>query len=140
VIDTSHGFARTWLWYLRDYPNMQLEDLRRPFAIPPGAIVLADARNRPRVTDTQASVSITYVNSFAFPVKRYDGLSSADIAERLVSGDSWSTWGRYLRDRESIGTLQTYDGVAWFPLELSVALPMRRAADVLAAEVTPESR
>ncbi len=138
IIDETHGFAPTWIWYLRDYPNLELANLAAKYEAPRGAIVLADARNRPNITSTGRDVSLTYMQHWSFPAKRYAGLSSEEITARLMSASGWSGWIAYLRNRSSIGTLQSYEGVAFFPAELSVALPATRQADVLAEHVAPQ--
>jgi hypothetical protein len=138
IIDETHGFAPTWIWYLRDYPNLELANLAAKYEAPPGAIVLADARNRPNVTSAGQNVSLTYMQQWSFPSKRYADLSSEEIAARLVSAEGWSAWAKYLRDRSSIGALRSFEGVAFFPAELSVALPAARQADVLAEHTAPE--
>jgi hypothetical protein len=137
VVDESHNFAASWLWYLRDYPNLKIANLAAKYEAPRDAIVLADARNRPNIGGVDQSVSLTYVQQWSFPSKRYAGLSAGEIASRFASAEGWTAWSRYLRDRSSVGTLRAFDGVAYFPIELSVALPAARDADVLAGHVGP---
>lgn len=134
VIDTSYNFAVPWLWYLRDYRNLQLENLRRPFDVPAGAVVLADARNRPQLGNMGSAATITYTQQWSFPRTSYEGMSAAQVASALLHASSVRA---YARDRASIGQLRSFDGVAVFPRELSVALPQWRQSDVLSTNVAP---
>lgn len=137
VLDTSYDFATAWLWYLRDYPSLTLADLRRPFDAPDGAIVLADARNRGRVSGVERSVSLQYTQAWSFPDERYEGRSTAEIASSFVSADAWSSWSRYVVDRTTIGALPSQDGVAFFPRVYEASLVPAWQSDVLSIAVTP---
>ncbi len=132
VLDSSYDFAVPWLWYLREYPNIQLRDLRKPYEVPPGAIVLTDVRNRPRLRGVDSAASMTYVQQWSFPRTRYDRMSARDIAAHVSRGD----WTEYARDRASIGDLVQREGVVFLPQELRAALPPSRASDVLSTNIS----
>ncbi len=137
ALDTSYDFAQGWLWYLRDYKNLQIEDMRRGYQVPNGAVALFDARNRDKIHVSAASASMTFTNSWSFPGTDTQ-LSASDIAGDVVSADWWSKWSHYVIDRTRIGQLDTNQGVAYFPSDLSAALPASRQSDVLASAVAPE--
>jgi predicted membrane-bound mannosyltransferase len=137
ALDTSYDFAQGWLWYLRDYRNLQIEDMRRGYQVPDGAIALFDARNRDKVHVSAASTSMAFTNSWSFPGIE-SRLSASDIAGDVVSADWWSKWSRYVIDRTRVGQLDANQGVAYFPSDLSAALPASRQSDVLASAVAPE--
>jgi len=136
ALDSSYAFAQTWLWYLRDYDHLTLNDMRRGFAVPADTVVLADGRNRGKLTGAETALSITYTQQWAFP-HRFDDVSAGEIASDLVSARAWSDWMRYATDRTSVGQLRTTGGVAYFPRELVTALPPNRASDVLSTNVEP---
>ncbi len=138
VLDTSHDFASSWLWYLRGYRGLELRDLRRPSEVPSNAIVLADSRNRANIEGTGLLLSLTFTQKWAFPQKRYSGYSASDIAASLIDGAVWGEWSVYIRDRGSVGELRSSEGVAFFPRELEAALPPSRTSDVLSIGVAPE--
>jgi hypothetical protein len=135
VLDTSYDFATPWLWYLRDYTNLELQDLRRPYDAPAGAIVLADARNRARVGGVETAAALTYTQRWSFPRSSYDARSAEAAAHAILAG----AWLEYAGDRASIGQLRAFEGVAFFPRELSAALPAARQSDVLSTNIGPES-
>jgi predicted membrane-bound mannosyltransferase len=137
ALDTSYDFAQGWLWYLRDYKNLQIEDMRRGFQVPDGTVALFDARNRDKIHVSAASTSMTFTSSWSFPGADAQ-LSASDIAGDVVSADWWSKWSHYVIDRTLIGQLDTNQGVAYFPSGLSAALPASRQSDVLASAVAPE--
>lgn len=137
ALDTSYDFAQGWLWYLRDYKNLQIEDMRRGYQVPDGAVALFDARNRDKIQVSAASTSMTFTNNWSFPGADAQ-LSASDIAGDVVSADWWSRWSRSLIDRTRVGQLDTNQGVAYFPSGLSAALPASRQSDVLASAVAPE--
>jgi len=137
ALDTSYSFAPTWLWYLRDYDNLSLNDMRKGFDVPADAVVLVDARNRGKLRGAEMALSVTYTQQWTFPNRFAD--SPREIAAQFTNIDAWSAWMRYATDRTSIGELQTTGGVAYFPRELVTALPPNRASDVLSTEVEPEA-
>jgi predicted membrane-bound mannosyltransferase len=137
ALDTSYDFAQGWLWYLRDYRNLQIEDMRRGYQVADGTVALFDARNRDKIRVSGASTSMAFTNNWSFPGIDSQ-LSASDIAGDVVSADWWSRWSRYTIDRTRIGKLDANDGVAYFPSGLSVALPASRQSDVLASAVAPE--
>jgi hypothetical protein len=136
AVDSSYDFAQTWLWYLRDYDHLTLDDMRRGFDVPPDAVVLADARNRGKLRGAEMALSVTYTQQWAFPYSLER--STGDLASELVSTSAWSDWMRYATDRPSVGQLRTTGGVAYFPRELVTALPPQRASDVLSTGVAPD--
>jgi hypothetical protein len=136
ALDTSYSFAQTWLWYLRDYDNLSLNDMRKGFDVPAEAIVLVDGRNRGKLRGAEMALSVTYTQRWAFP-RRFEGDSAGEIASELASVGAWSDWMRYATDRTSIGQLHTVGGVAYFPRDLVTALPPNRASDVLSTGVQP---
>jgi hypothetical protein len=136
ALDTSYSFAQTWLWYLRDYDNLSLNDMRKGFDVPAEAIVLVDGRNRGKLRGAEMALSVTYTQRWAFP-RRFEGDSAGEIASELASVGAWSDWMRYATDRTSIGPLHMVGGVAYFPRDLVTALPPNRASDVLSTGVQP---
>ncbi len=136
VLDSSFDFSKGWGWYLRDYPNLSVEDLRKPYVAPADAIVLMDSRNRANVSGIDASLAVTFTKRWGFP-DRVDGLSRDDLASRLVSAGSWSNWYGYLANRASIGQPPYVEGVAEFPRELSASIRLARQSDVLSTNVGP---
>jgi hypothetical protein len=137
ALDSSYSFASTWLWYLRDYDNLALEDMRRGFEVPADAVVLVDSRNRGKLIGAEMALSVTYTQQWSFP-HRFDHASTGDIAADLVSANAWADWMRYATDRSTVGELRTITGVAYFPRDLIAALPPQRASDVLSTNVEPE--
>jgi len=138
ALDTSYDFAEGWLWYLRGYPNLQIEDMRRGYQVPAGAIAIFDARNRDKVQVDAASTALTFTRSWSFPLGNAQ-LSPSDVWSDMVSADWWSKWSRYAVDRTRAGSLESQSGMAYFPRELSASLPTSRASDVLATEVGPQA-
>jgi predicted membrane-bound mannosyltransferase len=138
AVDSSYSFAQTWLWYLRDYDQLTLNDMRRGFDVPADAVVLVDARNRGKLRGAEMALSVTYTQQWAFPYSLER--STGDLASELVSASAWSDWMRYATDRPSIGQLRTTGGVAYFPRDLVTALPPQRASDVLSTGVGPDDR
>jgi hypothetical protein len=136
AVDSSYSFAQTWLWYLRDYENLSLNDMRRGFDVPADAVVLVDARNRGKLRGSEMALSVTYTQQWSFP-HRFQGDSAGEIAGELASVEAWSDWMDYATDRTSIGELRTIGGVAYFPRDLVTALPSNRASDVLSTGVEP---
>lgn len=135
VLDTSYDFARGWMWYLRDYPNLQLRDLRAPASVPDGAIVLANSRNRFNALAPGDSLGVTFTQRWGFPRGAYAGLTPAGVASALASDTLWA----YIGDRTSIGPLPATEGVAFFPQALSASLPAARESAVLSLDVGPRT-
>ena len=121
VVDTSYGFGKGMLWYLRDYPNLSIEDMRRGYQVPPGTIALFDSRNRARVQVDETAAALTFTSSWSFP-RDYRRLATSEIASELTTPAWWSLWSRYLIDRTSAGKPEMVQGVAYFPQALSAAL------------------
>ncbi|HWS45349.1 MAG TPA: hypothetical protein VN636_05770, partial [Acidimicrobiia bacterium] len=136
VVDTSYDFAKGWLWYLRAYPNLTLEDMRKGYRVPAGTIALFDARNRPKVDVESTSSVLAFTSSWSFPGDNAR-LTPGDVASDLSRPSWWSTWSRYLVDRTRAGQPVAVGGVAYFPQALSAALPASRQSNVLAATVAP---
>ncbi len=137
AIDTSYDFANDWLWYLRDYPNITITDMRRGYQAPAGTIVLFDERNKDKVQVDATSAALTFTSSWSFPAD-YSRLGGREIAAEMAHADWWSTWGRYLLDRTVAGQPSAVHGVVYFPQQLSASLPVaHNTSSVLAATVTP---
>jgi predicted membrane-bound mannosyltransferase len=137
AVDTSYDFAKGWLWYLRAYPNLTIEDMRKGYQVPPGTIALFDARNRAKVRVDETAVSLAFTSSWSFPGD-YNRLTTGDVAGDLSSASWWSSWSRYLIDRTRAGQPDAVQGVAYFPQALSAALPASRQSNVLASAVAPQ--
>ena len=137
AVDTSYDFAKGWLWYLRAYPNLSIEDMRKGYQVPPGTIALFDARNRDRVHVDETAVSLAFTSSWSFPGD-YERLSTSDVASDLARPGWWSSWSRYLIDRTRAGQPDAVQGVAYFPQALSAALPASRQSNVLASSIEPQ--
>jgi hypothetical protein len=136
AVDTSFDFARDWLWYLRDYPNLTIEDMRRGYQAPAGTIVLFDNRNRDKVMVDETSAALAFTSKWSLPGHGAP-LSRGEVASNLSSAGWWSDWSRYLIDRTRAGQPQTVQGVVYFPRQLSAALPHALSSDVLATSVEP---
>jgi len=137
AIDTSYDFANDWLWYLRDYPNITITDMRRGYQAPAGTIVLFDERNKDKVQVDAASAALTFTSSWSFPAD-YSLMGGREIASEMAHVNWWSTWGRYLLDRTVAGQPSAVHGVAYFPQQLSASLPVaHNTSSVLAATVAP---
>lgn len=140
VIDSAYKFSDGWGWYLRGYTDVMVQDLRKPYTPPPGAVILADSRNRANVQSAEDALSATFTSRWSFP-GRVDALSRGDVTSRLISADAWSAWTRYLRDRTVVGQPSYNEGVAFFPRDLSASVRLARQSDVLSSTVerTPPS-
>jgi predicted membrane-bound mannosyltransferase len=136
AVDTSYDFAQGWLWYLRDYPNLTIQDMRRGYQAPAGTIVLFDNRNRDKVLVDGTSAALAFTSKWSFPGPRAP-LSRGEVASNLASAGWWSDWSKYLLDRTRAGEPETVQGVVYFPRELSAALPHPLTSDVLASSVEP---
>jgi predicted membrane-bound mannosyltransferase len=136
AVDTSFDFAKGWLWYLRDYPNLAIEDMRRGYRAPAGTIVLFDNRNRDKVMVDETSAALAFTSKWSFPGQRAP-LSRGEVASNLATAGWWADWSKYLIDRTRAGQLDTVQGVVYFPRELSAALPHALSSDVLASSVEP---
>ncbi len=136
ALDSSFGFGAGWEWYLRDYANITVADMRKPYQVPVGAIVLVDTRNRANVLGDDGALTLTFTKRWSFP-GRYDGLSQNDVASRLVSTDSWAQWYRYLSDRTTVGQPQYSEGVLYVPRDLSASVTLPRQSDVLSSAIAP---
>lgn len=136
AVDTSYEFAKGWLWYLRAYPNLQIVDMRKGYRVPAGTIALFDARNRSKVDVDETSSVLAFTSSWSFPGD--DGrLTPGDVASDLSQPSWWSTWSRYLVDRTRAGQPVAVGGMAYFPQQLSAALPPSRTSNVLSSTVSP---
>jgi len=136
AVDTSYEFAKGWLWYLRAYPNLQIVDMRKGYRVPAGTIALFDARNRSKVDVDETSSVLAFTSSWSFPGD--DGrLTPSDVASDLSQPSWWSTWSRYLVDRTRAGQPVAVGGMAYFPRQLSAALPPSRTSNVLSSTVSP---
>jgi predicted membrane-bound mannosyltransferase len=136
AVDTSYEFAKGWLWYLRDYPNLAIEDMRHGYRAPAGTIVLFDNRNRDKVMVDETSASLAFTAKWSFPSKGAP-LSRGEVKSNLSSAGWWTDWSKYLFDRTRAGQPQTVQGVVYFPRELSASLPHPLTSDVLASSVEP---
>lgn len=136
VLDSSRGFAAAWGWYLRDYKNLTVADMSKPYDAPDGAIVLADIRNRVNVHAGAGALALTFTRAWSLPL-RVDALTTSDVTSRVASGDGWSSWLAYARDRTEIGAPRYSEGVAYFPGFLTASVSLPRQSDVLAASVGP---
>ncbi len=136
AVDTSYDFAKGWLWYLRDYPNLAIEDMRHGYQAPPGAIVLFDSRNRAKVQVSDASVSLAFASKWS--IGGGAELTRGEVASDLTSGAWWRRWSGYLLDHEDASTPEVMQGVAYFPDTLSAALPRGLQSEVLASSVQPQ--
>lgn len=136
AIDSSYGFGSGWGWYLRDFPNVTVADMRKPYHVPAGAIVLVDTRNRANVLDDDTALTLTFTKRWSFPAT-YDGLSKGEVVSRLVSADAWSRWYDYLSDRTAIGQPNYTEGVVYFPRALSASVRLARQSDVLSSSIAP---
>jgi hypothetical protein len=115
ALDTSQGFATPWLWYLRDYPNLQLVNMQRAYDAPPGRVVLADARNRERVA---APGAVT---------------TEFSLTENLA--DKPLVWTDPPHPQSDGWQADTVDGVMYLPGLLAGALPIERESDVLSSGI-----
>lgn len=136
AVDTSYEFAKDWLWYLRAYPNLTIEDMQRGYDVPPGTIALFDARNRDKVNVEATSSVLAFTSSWSFPGD-VSGLTPGAVVSDLSQPAWWSTWSRYLVDRTRVGQPVETGGLAYFPQALSAALPASRVSNVLASTVAP---
>ncbi len=137
AVDTSYDFAQGWLWYLRDYPNLKIEDMRKGYQAPAGSIVLFDARNRDKVHVAADATSLAFTERWSFPAD-YDHASASEARASITDAGWWSRWSRYVIDRERAGQPDAVQGVAYFPGELSAALPPgAQTSQVLASQVSP---
>ena len=117
AIDTSRGFAAPWLWYLRDYPNLALENMQRTYDAPAGAVVIAGARNRDNV-NAPASVVAVYTH------------------DERATGDPASASG-WLDAIDGSIAADHVEGVIIVPGLLAAALSFDDTSDVLGANTTP---
>jgi hypothetical protein len=136
AVDASGGFAEGLGWYLRDYANLQIVDMRRPYDAPAGAVVLVDVRNRWNVRTAEPSSMVTFTRRWSFP-GAYDGLSAVDVVARLSDPSAWRSWSAYWRDRSAIGAPAYDEGVALFPSRHSAVIDLPRQSDVLSTSQPP---
>jgi predicted membrane-bound mannosyltransferase/plasmid stabilization system protein ParE len=118
AVDTSAGFATPWLWYLRDYPNLQLQNMQRPFQATEGVVVIAAARNRERII-APATVAAAYEHA-------------RTLADSPIAGpDAWAA------GISGDLTADATEGIIFMPGLLAAALSSGEQSGVLGANTAP---
>ncbi|MDE3096156.1 MAG: TIGR03663 family protein [Chloroflexota bacterium] len=132
ALDAQAGFAQTWFWYLRDYSNLKIEDMRAGYQVPAGAVALVSAQDAAKLRAPAAAVRLPFVQEWtAQPAG--GGASAADV---LAAG-TWAGWGRDLIDHGAPAPGTAMSGIAYFPGELRAAVAAGPQGAVLSAAVGP---
>ena len=116
LMDDAPGKERLWLRAERDH-RLQV--------------------NRSSKVDVDETSSVlAFTSSWSFPAD-FERLTPSDVASDLARPSWWSTWSRYLIDRTRAGDPVATGGMAYFPQQLSAALPPSRSSNVLGSTVSP---
>ncbi len=132
ALDAQAGFAQTWFWYLRDYSNLKIEDMRAGYQVPAGAVALVSAQDAAKLRAPATAVRLPFVQEWTAPPAG----GAASAADVLAAG-TWAAWGRDLIDHGAPAPGTAMSGMAYFPGELRAAVAAGPQGAVLSAAVGP---
>jgi hypothetical protein len=119
IVDSTDSYAWPWAWYLRKYDNLKIQEISEGFEPPAGSVVLASWQDNARlkIDPSLFTEATRYHHRWWFP-EQYGGLSSSQVLRRLLDGNAWRDWGRYMVNRHLPEGIPALDAVAYFPRDV----------------------
>ncbi|MCJ7510552.1 MAG: TIGR03663 family protein [Dehalococcoidia bacterium] len=154
VDDGGIAFSWPWVWYLRDYHDVQYPNMAGGYDLPANAIALVTVDNDAAMQSHLQGYGPgqRYPHRWWFP-ETYRSLEElgngkhknimttfADFVATLGDGDTWHTWWRYFRDHEPPEPKGSADAVAYFPKEFTPEEIARREEPLEAPKADSEGR
>jgi len=119
IVDSTDSYAWPWAWYLRKYDNLKIQEISEGFEPAAGSVVLASWQDNARlkIDPSLFTEATRYHHRWWFP-EQYGGLSSSQVLRRLLDGNAWRDWGRYMVNRHLPEGIPALDAVAYFPRDV----------------------
>ena len=119
IVDATDDYSWPWVWYLRKYDHLTIQELGDGYEPPVGSVVLASWQDNAHLKIDPAlfTEATRYHHRWWFPTG-YQGLSSAQVLRDLFDAGVWQTWGRYMLDRTVPGGIPALDAVVYFPRDV----------------------
>jgi predicted membrane-bound mannosyltransferase len=130
VLDASEGFSQTWLWYLREYRKLQIEDMGTDYTVPADAVAIVSERDRAHVHAGEAALALAFVQQWSAE----STASPGEMAPAAIDARAWLSSAPLAAGATSGEALA---GVVYFPGKLSAAVKGGPAGAVLGASSTP---